>query len=73
MVWLIAFGELIEKGELLLEAETERRLYKSGKVTDIFALKSLHNWKEEQSPQTVNQTLVIASAEQARKAIELLK
>lgn len=70
---LIPFAELIEKGELLLEAETEKRLYKSGKVTDIFALKSLHGWKEEQSPQTVNQTLVIATEEQARKAIELLK
>ena len=72
-ILLIAFGELIEKGELLLEAETERRLYKNAKVTDIFALKSLHGWKEEQSPQTVNQTLVIATEEQARKAIELLK
>lgn len=72
-ILLIAFGDLVEKGELLLEAETEKRLYKSGKVGDIFALKSLHGWQEETSPQTVNQTLVIATEEQARKAIELLK
>lgn len=72
-ILLIPFAELIEKGELLLEAQTEARLYKSGKVGDIFALKSLHGWQEEQSPQTVNQTLVIATEEQARKAIELLK
>lgn len=72
-ILLIPFGELIEKGELLLEAEAERRLYTSSKVGDIFALKSLHGWKEDNTPHTVNQTLVIATEEQARKAIELLK
>lgn len=75
-VLLIPFSSLIEKGELLLEAETERRLYSNGKVTDIFALKSLHGWRDDSGTQqhigTVNQ-LVIASESEARKAIELLK
>lgn len=72
-VLLIPYSEIIEKGELLLEAQTEARLYKAGRVGDIFALKSLHGWQEDTSPHTVNQTLVLASPEQAREAINLLK
>ena len=72
-VLLIPYSQIIEKAELILERETEERLYKSGRVGDIFSLKALHGWKEDNSPHTVNQTLVLASPEQARKAIELLK
>lgn len=73
IVLLITFSEVIEKILLMHEDETETRLYEKGRVGDIFALRSQHHWQEEQSPQTVNQTLVIASEEQARKAIEMLK
>lgn len=70
---LIPYSDIIQKAELMHEAQTEARLYKSGKVGDIFALKSIHGWQEDHQPSTVNQTLVIATEEQARKAIELLK
>lgn len=72
-ILLICWRELLQKAMLSIEEQTEERLYSNGRVGDIFALKSVHNWREEQSPQTVNQTLVIATEEQARKAIELLK
>ncbi len=73
VVLLIPYGEILQKAELMLEAQTETRLYKSGKVGDIFALKALHGWQDNgNEPQTVNQTLVIASPEQAREAIKLL-
>ena len=73
-VLLIPFSEIIEKALLMHENETETRLYEKGRVGDIFSLKAQHNWQEEdKKPHTVNQTLVIADSEQARKAIELLK
>ena len=56
-----------------VEEQTEERLYSKGRVGDIFALKAVHGWEEEQSPHTVNQTLVIATEEQAREAIKMLK
>ena len=72
-ILLIAWSEMLQKAMLSIEEQTEERLYEKGRVGDIFALKSVHNWKEDATPQTVNQTLVIATEEQARKAIELLK
>lgn len=72
-VALITWSEMLQKAVLRVEEQTEERLYAKGRVGEIFALKALHNWKEEAPPQTVNQTLVIASEEQARKAINLLK
>lgn len=72
-ILLIPSSVMIQKAELQLEAQTEARLYKSGKVGDIFALKAVHGWQEEQSPKTLNQTLVIATPEQAREAIAVLK
>lgn len=73
VVLLIPYSEILQKAVLMLEEQTEQRLYKSGKVGDIFALKSLHGWQEDEKPQTVNQNLIIASPEQARQAINLLK
>lgn len=73
IILLIHYSEIIQKALLMQEEQTEERLYKNGRVGDIFALKSQHGWKEDATPQTVNQTLVIATEEQARKAIELLK
>lgn len=71
-VLLIAYSEVMQKAILLKEASDERRLLKKGRVADIFNMKALHNWQEETSPHTVNQTLVLASPEQAREAIKLL-
>lgn len=72
-VMLIAFSQIFQKAQLMIAEQTEERLYSKGRVGDIFALKAQHGWQEERSPQTVNQTLVIATEEQARKAIDLLK
>lgn len=71
-VLLIPYSEILQKAELMLEEQTELRLYKSGKVGDIFALKALHGWQDSGQPQVVNQNLVIASPEQAKEAIALL-
>lgn len=73
VILLNCYSEILQKAMLMLEEQTEERLYKSGRVGDIFSLKAIHGWREEQSPQTVNQTLVIATEEQAREAIKLLK
>lgn len=73
-ILLIPYSDIIQKAELMHESQTEERLYKSGRVGDIFALKSLHGWDDKSTaPQTVNQNLIIATEEQARRAIELLK
>lgn len=72
-VLLIVHSMVLQKAMLAIEAQTEERLYAKGRVGDIFSLKAIHGWKEDASPSTVNQTLVIASEEQARKAIDLLK
>ena len=73
VVLLIPYSLIIQKALLMIAEQTEERLYSNGRVGDIFALKAQHGWQEEQSPQTVNQTLVIATEEQAREAIKLLK
>lgn len=72
VVLLIEYRELIQKAQLMIEEQTEKRLYKSGRAGDIFALKALHGWEDTPQHQTVNQTLVIATEEQAREAIRLL-
>lgn len=73
-VILIPYSEVIEKIYLMLQEQIETRLYEKGRVGDIFALKSKYGWSDSgEKPQTVNQTLVIATEEQAREAIRLLK
>lgn len=73
VVMLISYSEILQKAMLAIEAQTEERLYSKGRVGDIFSLKAVHGWQEETSPHTVNQTLVLASPEQARGAIKMLK
>lgn len=72
---LIPFSEVLEKCSLLVEQQLEENCYmnKGNPAGSIFALKCKHKWIEDQAPQTLNQTLVIADAEQAKKALELLK
>lgn len=71
-VLLEPISVVLEKARLMLEEQTETRLYEKGRVGDIFALKSKHGWRDDKSPDTVNQTLVI-STDEAKKALELLK
>ena len=71
---LVPMSEIIERAVLMKEEEIETRMYETGRVGEIFALKSQHGWIEaEKAPQTVNNTLIIASETDARKAVELLK
>ena len=71
-ILLITWRELLEKAMLSIEEQTEERLYSKGRVGDIFSLKAVHGWQEEQTPHTVNQTLIIGESD-ARKAIEALE
>ena len=72
-ILLITYGTIVQKALLQLQEQTETRLYEKGRVGDIFALKAQHGWQEDNTPQSVNNTLVIASPEQAKRAIDLLK
>ena len=71
---LLTWSEMLQKAMLTIEEEAELRLYEKSRVGDIFSLKSLHGWRDDggNSPQTVNNTLVI-STEDAREAIRLLE
>lgn len=71
-VMLIRWSEILQKAMLSIEEQTEERLYSKGRVGDIFSLKAVHGWQEDQTPHTVNQTLIIGESD-ARKAIEALE
>ena len=71
-ILLICWRELLQKAMLSIEEQTEERLYSKGRVGDIFSLKAVHGWQEEQTPHTVNNTLIIGESD-ARKAIEALE
>lgn len=70
-ILLVPISEIIRRALLMQEEETETRLYEKGRVGDIFSLKAKHGWQEEQKV-TNNNTLVIASETDARKALKLL-
>jgi hypothetical protein len=72
-ILLITYSQALQKAMLAVEEQTEERLYSKGRVGDIFSLKAVHGWQEDNTPQTVNQTLVIASPEEAERAIKMLK
>ena len=68
---LISFSDVIQKALLRLEEQAESRLYWKGRPGDIFTMKQ-YGWTDEKSPNTVNNTLVIASAEESDRALKLL-
>lgn len=72
-ILLISYSEALQKAMLAVEEQTEERLYSKGRVGDIFSLKAVHGWQEDSQPQSVTNNLVIASPEQAKRAIDLLK
>nr|DAH13064.1 MAG TPA: hypothetical protein [Caudoviricetes sp.] len=72
-ILLITYREALQKAMLAIEEQTEERLYSKGRVGDIFSLKAVHGWQEDSQPQSVTNNLVIASPEQAKRAIDLLK
>ena len=71
-IMLITYSQALQKAMLAVEEQKEERLYSKGRVGDIFSLKAVHGWQEDNTPQTVNQTLVIASPEEAERAIKML-
>lgn len=60
-------GVMVMANELLAN-EREMRLYKQGRVADIFALKAQDGWQDDKTPHTVNQTLVINGSEQSAES-----
>ena len=68
---LISFSRVLQKALLRLEEQAESRLYWKGRPGDIFTMKQ-YGWTDEKSPNTVNNTLVIASAEESDRALKLL-
>ena len=72
IVMLICWSDVLQKALLYKEHMDERRLLKKGRVADIFNMKAIHGWQEEQAPHTVNNTLIIGESD-ARKAIDALE
>lgn len=68
---LIAFSDVLQKALLRLEEQAESRLYAKARPGDIFTMKQ-YGWTDEKSPNTVNNTLVIASAEESDRALKML-
>lgn len=68
---LITFSSVLQKALLRLEEQAEQRLYDKARPGDIFTLKQ-YGWTDERSPNTVNQTLVIADRDEAQAALNRL-
>ena len=68
---LISFSSVLQKALLRLEEQAEQRLYDKARPGDIFTLKQ-YGWTDERSPNTVNQTLVIADRDEAQAALNRL-
>lgn len=68
---LIPFSLILQKALLKLEEQAESRLYGKARPGDIFTMKQ-YGWTDERSPGTVNNTLVIATAEESDRALKML-
>lgn len=73
-VLMIPYSEIMDYAILRVQEQREIACssLKGNPVGNIFLLKSQNGLREEDSPQTVNQTLVIADADKAREALKLL-
>lgn len=73
---LVPWSQITQKLEALIQDQLERNCYtnKGNPAGSIFGLKARFNWQDQpQQAGTINNNLVIADAEQARKALEMLK
>ena len=73
---LVPWSKLTEKISNLIQDQLERNCYtnKGNPAGSIFGLKARFDWQDQpQQAGTINNNLVIADAEQARKALEMLK
>ena len=73
-VLMIPYSEIMDYAILRVQEQREIACssLKGNPAGNIFLLKSQNGLREEDSPQTVNQTLVIADADKAREALKLL-
>lgn len=74
-ILLKPYSWLIQKIMLMIQEQREIACssLRGNPAGNIFLLKAQMGFKEDSQPNTVNQTLVIADAEQAKKALEMLK
>ena len=73
---LVPWSGICQKLEALIQDQLERNCYtnKGNPAGSIFGLKARFDWQDQpQQAGTINNNLVIADAEQARKALEMLK
>ena len=73
---LVPWSQICQKLEALIQDQLERNCYtnKGNPAGSIFGLKARFDWQDQpQQAGTINNNLVIADAEQARKALEMLK
>lgn len=73
---LVQWSQITQKLEALIQDQLERNCYtnKGNPAGSIFGLKARFDWQDQpQQAGTINNNLVIADAEQARKALEMLK
>ena len=73
---LVPWSVITEKISNLIQDQLERNCYtnKGNPAGSIFGLKARFDWQDQpQQAGTINNNLVIADAEQARKALEMLK
>ena len=73
-VTLIPYSVLYEKTMLMIQEEREEKCssLRGNPAGNIFLLKAQMGFKEEEAPQTLNQTLVIADRDKALEALKLL-
>ncbi len=74
LVLLIPWSEVVQKLRLIIQDQLEQNLYtnKGNPAGSIFSLKANYQWQEEPVTQHVENTLVIADASQAKKAMAML-
>ena len=75
---LIPWSNILQNARLKIQQQLEENCYSNQRGVNpagsIFGLKAQHGWKEDATaPHTVNNTLVIADGEQARKALKSLE
>lgn len=76
IILLVPWSDICQKLEALIQDQLERNCYtnKGNPAGSIFGLKARFDWQDQpQQAGTINNNLVIADAEQARKALEMLK
>lgn len=71
---LCPYSLYAQKIEALIGEQLEKNLYHNANnpIGSIFALKSMHNWREDE-PQAVHNTLIVADKSRALELLELTR